>query len=71
MTAAPKLSFEIIPQDGYTAVKLRGQLDSESADAFRETINELKEENCTDFVIHCGSLHEIIAPWVRALMFLH
>jgi len=71
MTAAPKLAFEVVQQDGYTTVKLCGQLDSESAETFRNVINEMPADKCTDFVIQCGSLHELVAPWIRALMFLH
>lgn len=71
MTAAPKLSYEIIPQDGYTTVKLHGQLDAESADAFRNMIDTIDDNSCKDFLIHCGSLRELIAPWIRVLMSLH
>jgi chemotaxis protein CheX len=66
-STAPKLSFEVIPSEGYTTLKLVGAFENDSAKALLEQTKTLTEPP-VHMIVNCEHSGEITANGIRALV---
>lgn len=62
--------YQIIPGNGYTTLRLTGELVPEKAKAFESDVQSLFREPFVHVIVNCEYLSEITKPWLRVLLLI-
>jgi chemotaxis protein CheX len=70
MSAAEKISFEIVSQPEYLEIKFLGTPEADDASAFNEQVKETLEKSPNHVIVRCESQLLLPTPWLRSLLIL-